>query len=197
MDLGNGDFSLDVTDFGADDGLIVPFPSTTNIQVVFSTIPLSHAGVAVNVGDSVTIVGNNIDAYRTNVARIGRGGVHGVCAIIVEGKLYARIALHDTSFSVDDCFALQLPLFAYVEGENITPIGIGGGKAGWNLFPSLSRVRIAGYNLPTNLEYLAGGESPLSLTADGGDYGIEFTQPADAASVIVFDGGFWLYVGGL
>lgn len=180
---------------GLNDGLKIDLP-TVDFQVVFNTISIQDAGVLTKVGASVQTVGSSIAplAGFDEKYLVGGNGVPGVCAIIVEGKLYARIALHNSSFSVDDCFALPLPLFAYREGEQVQPIGIADGRAGWNIYPGLSRVRVAGYNLPTSLKYIVDDESnPQDLTADGGDYGIEFTQPGDATFIIVFDASFWLY----
>lgn len=169
------------------------------MQVIFSGETNQDSGVAVNdiSGGYDNIIVNGLIMLSTALTiGIGYTDSPGLCVIVLDGKVYARIAMHKSDFSIDNCFALPLPLFAYVEGESIEPISIDGEeKAGWGLFNNLSRVRIAGYNLPTNLKYRAGSESVLQdLTADGGDYGIEFTQPDLTTLIVVIEGIYWLFL---
>ena len=199
--MGGGDYSLDVANLGIDESLIIGFDDTTEMQVVFSTPSLVGSAVAVSEisssGPTITITGTSIEHQGARTVSLGAAGNGGVCAVIIEGKLYARIALYNSgqNLSVEDCFALPLPLFAYVEGQNIEPISIADNAAGWGLFGNQARVRIAGYNLPTNLKYRAGSESVLQdMTADGGDYGIEFTQPDLTTFIMILDGTYWLFL---
>lgn len=185
---------MDVSDFGANDYLLVKMPASANAQVVFSTTPLNQSGVAVNYGGSVDVVGTGIFADRDRNLVIGSAGSAGVCAIIVEGKLYARIALHNSSFSVDDCFALPLPLFAYREGEQVQPLSIANNVARWSIYSPYLPTRIVGFNLPTAIGYHADSSDLIPMSADGGEFGIEFTTPENAASIDIFNENFWLFL---
>jgi hypothetical protein len=194
VELGGGDWSLDVSGFGAGDCLRVVLPATTNAQAVFSTTPLNQSGVAVVNGSSVDTVGVGISKNRDGYLEIGNAGATGVCAIIVDGKLYARIALHDSSFSVDDCFALPLPLVAYREGEQVQPLSIANNVARWSMYSPLLPTRVVGFNLPTTIGYHADSSDLMPLSANGGEFGIEFTTPEHATSIDIFNGNFWLFL---
>lgn len=185
---------MDVTGFGAGDFLKIEKPSVASgdVQVVFSTGSLNQAGVAVNVGSSVETTGPGILADRDGNLQLGFAGTAGVCAIIVEGKLYARIALHVSSFSVADCFALPLPLYAYREGEQVQPLSIVNNFAGWAIYSPSPATRIVGFNLPTALRYHEDSSDTEPLNANGGDFGIEFTTPETATSIVIFNGSYWL-----
>lgn len=202
MDLGGGDYSLDVTDFGVGDGLAIYVPSQTEIQVVFNAGNVNDAGVAVSAINEVThervvtTVGNCISIVDSSSLLVGEQGTCGVCAIIVEGKLYARIALHSSIFSVEDCFALPLPLSAYREGEQVQPISIVSNFAGWSLYSPDEATRVVGFNLPTAIGYHEDSSDVKPLSADGGEFGIEFTTPPTATSIIIFNGYFWLALDG-
>lgn len=184
---------MNVTDFGASDFLRIEKPSVpSGVQVVFNTEALNEAGVAVTNGGSVVTTGPGITADRDGNLMLGIAGTTGVCAIIIEGKLYARVALHNSSFSVADCFALPLPLFAYREGEQVQPLSIVNNFAGWAIYSPYLATRIVGFNLPTALGYHEDSSDTEPLSANGGDFGIEFTTPETASSIVIFNGSFWL-----
>lgn len=197
MDLGDRDFSLDITDFGLEDGLVLTIPPSNNIQVVACAQTLNQSGVAVRNDRLMEVAGLFIWETESGVLLVGGNRYPGVCAVIVDGKVYARIALHNSSFSVEDCFALPLPLFAYRAGESLQPITIVNDVAGWSIYSPSAPTRIVGYNLPTILQYST-SDTPeeFDFTAEGGDYGIEFTTPNNAARVIVLNAGFWLFLDG-
>lgn len=183
---------MDITNFSASDSLQIFYDYTTDVQFVFSAQNPAQSGVAVNVAnDDIHLAGQAFD-FGPDMVWVGKVGT---CAIIIEGKLYARIALHTSSFSVDDCFALPLPLFAYREEEAAQPISVENNVAGWEIYSPYQPTRIVGFNLPTSLKYTADGESAWhDYTADGGDYGIEFTTPEGATRIAIFDETFWLYL---
>lgn len=194
IDLGGGDYSLSLDNFGLEGGLVLRMPPSGNIQVVATSSTLNQSGVAVINNQVAEVAGSYIWETETGVLLVGGTRVPGVCVIIVDGKVYARVALHTSSFTVEDCFAMKMPLYAYREGESVQPITIVGHVAGWSIYSPNAPTRVVGYNLPTSLRYnssVTPGE--FDLTAEGGDYGIEFTTPNDAARVIVFDAGFWLF----
>lgn len=196
--IGNGDYALN---FGAFDGQgfleIVIANTSPGDEVCFVWHGFgSNENAAVKVyGDSNSYVGTvGVITDEAPIFKIDKQ-FFGVVAIIVNGSFMSRCALYGGEYSVDDCFALPLPLYAYREEEAVQPISIVNNVAGWEIYSPYQPTRIVGFNLPTSLEYTASGESVgHEFTADGGNYGIEFTTPNGAAKIAIFNETFWLYL---
>lgn len=202
-EIGDGDYSLNVGALGSGEYLGISLSNlqqSDNVAVVFSSIEgLSHgavrsisgSGASNLVGDSEAITGSG-SSWQVPSSKIG------CVAIVVNGTLFARIALYDNNAPTESCLALPLPLFAYREGEAVQPISIEPIStqeivAGWEIYSPYQPTRIVGFNLPTSLKY-TDGILETDFTAAGGDYGIEFTTPNEATKITIFDESFWLYL---
>lgn len=196
VDLGNGDFSLALG--SENNALVVDASNFTGVlTIVFSSVnglsAINGSAIAVVDNSSYNIVGNSSSIISMTPKTFSVwSGFDGVCAVIADGLLVARIAI-SLSEDFSTLFALPLPLFAYREEEAVQPISIANGVAGWEIYSPYQPTRIVGFNLPTSLKY-TDDSIEHDFTADGGDYGIEFSTPDRATKITIFNETFWLYM---
>lgn len=198
-EIGDGDYKLDVGALGQGESLNITISNLQRgdaVDVIFSSIEgLSHGAVRVVENNSATsIVGDSTAITGSGLSWSIPTSKKGCVAIVVNGELYARVALYDSTTTIGDCMALPLPICAYREGESIQPIAISNNVAQWPIYSPNQPTRIVGFNLPTDLRYHLDSSDTYPLTADGGDFGIEFTTPSGASEIIIFNESFWLYL---
>lgn len=201
-EIGNGDYKLNVGDLSEDDSLEIAFSNMQNddaVNIIFSSIEgVSRGAVRVIknnsysnvVGDTAAIVGSGM-SWKVPSSK------KGCVAIVVNGVFFARCALYDNLTTVDDCCDLPLPITA-VGDSGVIRITIGNHMgslwAGWQSnIPAGSVAKIIGFNLPRAITSSDGDDSTM-ISADGGNYGIEFAIPNDSVEVAIFDEIFWLYL---
>ena len=203
--LGDGDYAVDfgtLEAVGDNESLVFDIDNiqqNDSVTIVFSSSDgLSHGAVRVIDGSSSSIVGDSEAITGSSSVWRVPATKRGCAAIVVNGYVFARIALYDDSTAVETCLGLALPISARGNGVSELPITINGNVgslwAGWqSALPAGGVVRVTGFNLPRTLTSYSGA-TPTTINAEGGDYGIEFTIPQGSDSVAVFDETFWLYI---
>lgn len=201
VDLGNGDLSLALG--SEDNGLVVDASNFAgDLSIVFSSVngtsTINGSAVAVVSNSNYNILGNSSSIISMTPKKFNVwSGIDGVCAVIADGLLVARIAI-SLSEDFSTLFALPLPICAVGDGVTALPMTINGDSpnkwAGWqSALPAGGVVRMTGFNLPRTLTSHSGA-TQSTINAEGGDYGIEFTIPQDSDKVDIFDETFWLYI---
>lgn len=155
--------------------------------------------------DTQSFVGNSVatgEFLRDGrvILYIGNMLQEGECAVVVitAGASYCGLLWYIADGQVPEQSIISAPICAAGDGGQALPFTLNGTSpnkwAGWqSALPAGGVVRLTGFNMPRTLTSYS-GETPTTIIAEGGDYGIEFTIPQDSDSVAIFDETFWLYI---
>lgn len=197
VELGNGDYEVDTSSYESTDYVSINFDNISPgsiLTLAFTSIQGTSVGFVAQSNHSIS-AGDSTLFYKSGRQYNVNTTFEGCCVVVVDNKFVARIAIHKTS-SVQDIMYLPVPLYARGSGDTNLPMTLQGSPtwAGWrSALPAGDVVRMTGFNLPRQLTSYS-GETPHTINAERGNYGIEFTIPQDSDSVAIFDETFWLYI---
>lgn len=166
------------------------------------TSDVSRAAIADR--DAATVIGNSslqADFLRSGVVVMPLSNIlqEGECAVVVitAGASYCGLLWFTADGQVPEQSIISAPICAAGDGGQALPFTLNGTPlywAGWqSALPTGGVVRMTGFNLPRTITSYS-GETPTTINAEGGVYGIEFAIPRDSDSVAIFDETFWLYI---